>query len=116
MQKNYKGDGLDLTQGDIALVSNEKCYQVMHDFPDKFTKLDFKDISTETLKHIYDKRNRLVEMVNGRLIYDSNLYSLLVENSLNLKENSEMAIRVKKTKLNQWLIMKLTPRNHAKYS
>lgn len=92
MQKNYKGDGLDLAQSDIALVSNEKCYQVMHDFPDKFTKLEFKDISTETLKHIYDNSNKLIEKINGQLIYDAELFDLLVDNPIKLTEDSEMAI------------------------
>jgi len=89
IKKNYNGDGLELKQGDIALVSNEKCYQVMHDFPDKFEEIDFKNISTDTLKYIYDNRNKLIEKDDGRLIFESNLYNLLVVNPSQLKEYSE---------------------------
>ena len=88
-QKNYIGDGLDLTQGETALVSNEKCYNLLKDFPGKFQIIDLKDISAETRKRIYDIRDRLVEKDNGRLIFDTQLFSLLVQNHPNLKENSE---------------------------
>ena len=95
MQKNYKGDGLDLTQGDIALVSNEKCYVLFKDIPDKFEKIDFKDIPIDALKYIYNNRNKLVQKDNGHLIYDTNLKSLLVENSLDLMEDSEIELTEK---------------------
>lgn len=43
----------------------------MHDFPDKFEKIDFNDMPAESLKDIYDNRNKLVEKDDGRLIYDA---------------------------------------------
>lgn len=88
-KKNYIGDGLDLKKGDIALVSNEKCHQVMHDFPGKFEKIDFKDIPIETYKGIYDNKNKFVEKDDGKLIFDTMLFKLLIENPIKFKEYSE---------------------------
>ena len=90
IQKNYKGDGLELNQGDIALVSNEKCYNMLKDTPEKFEELDIKDISTDTLKYIYDNKNILIEKDDGRLIYESVLYDFLVKSPLKLKGESKI--------------------------
>ena len=90
IQKNYKGDGLELNQVDIALVSNEKCYNMLKDTPEKFEELDIKDISTDTLKYIYDNKNILIEKDDGRLIYESVLYDFLVKSPLKLKGESKI--------------------------
>lgn len=108
VQPNYNGDGLELKQGDIALVSNEKCYQVMHDFPEKFKKIEIKDIPTDTFKHIYDNREKLIEKIDGQLIYEEKLYELLIENSSKLKDYSNMAI-LQKEKLPSSIVSSKDP-------
>lgn len=95
VQPNHNGDSLELKQGDIALVSNEKYYQVMNDFPDKFEKIDFKDIPIETYKSIYDNKIKLVEKDDGQLIFDTNLFDLLIENPFKFKEYSEKTTQEK---------------------
>ena len=92
VEATYRGDGLEITYGEIAMVSKSKADQLETDFPGKFELVERESLSANILRTIYNERKRLIHIDLRDTISESELYELLIENPdsiMKFKEETE---------------------------